>query len=105
MQRTDPVLVGVYLSTPETSDVVTLALRERGCSVVPIEGALPLAMIGVIADASLPLVLQEQLTRQGVPLLNLSINRNDARPPFPSVNVNRLHSWISNAIKTAQRMP
>ena len=98
------------LSTPETNDVVALALRERGCNVVPIEGALPLAMIGVIADDSLPLVLQERLTRQGVPLLNLSTNGNDAhgndvRHPFPSVNVNRLHSWISNAIKTTQQTP
>ena len=99
--RTDPVLVGACLSTPETNDVVTLALQERGCSVVPLEGALPLAMIGVIADASLPLVLQEQLTQQGIPVLNLSPKGNDDRPPFPSVNVNRLHSWISNAIKTA----
>ncbi len=104
-ERTDPVLVGTCLSTPETNDVVALTLRERGCSVAPIEGALPLAMVGVIADDSLPLVLQEQLTRQGVPLLNLSTNGNDAPGPIPSVNVNHLHSWISNAIKAAQQTP
>ncbi|MCH8963236.1 MAG: HDOD domain-containing protein, partial [Bacteroidetes bacterium] len=35
-EQTDPALFGACLTTPETIDVVALALRERGCSLVSI---------------------------------------------------------------------
>ena len=106
-QDAPPRPVGLYLRPPEARDVVTLVLHEQGCNVVPLEERFSdsTALIGVITDNDAPAALEKHLTRQGLPVLNLSSWQGGKEQGSGcSINIQRLQTWIPQVIQNVQRV-
>ncbi len=99
--------VGLYLKRPEARDMVTLVLREHGCSAASVEELLSedAGLIGVVTDGTVPAALEGHLAQQGLPLLNLSSWQGGrAHGSGFSINIQRLQTWIPQVTRNAQRV-